>query len=88
MAQVKTVMKSLETTLHSEAFNKGFKEAKAGIPYDDKKYSGYGETNEQWNYERGRHFAFIFNGVIKIGKRVHYLAVRELNEAINRREII
>ena len=88
MAQVKTVMKTLQYTMRSSAFNKGFKEAKAGIPYDDRKYSGYGETNDQWNYERGRQFAFIFNGAIKNGKKITYSALRAFGMAVNRRDII
>lgn len=81
--QVKTKNESCFIALRSASFVKGFNEARKGRPFDYGR--DYGEG--QWNYERGRLFAFLFHGELKQGKRLTYAAKLAFNDAILSRAI-
>lgn len=66
--QVATRAVYSSTVLNSKAFGEGFREAKLGKPFNSDKYVG--KVNEQWNYERGRLFAQIYDGDIKRNRRL------------------
>lgn len=81
--QVKTKTVSLKSIIHRAAFVRGFNEVKHGIPMDYDAYlSDRDDTNDRWQYERGRLFAYYFNGALKHGKRVTYEAEYAMNEMI------
>lgn len=50
-------------------------------------FSGHGETNARWNYERGRLFGLLFNGQLKEGPRVTWPAYTAFQTAYNARLI-
>jgi hypothetical protein len=70
--QVTTKVVSSSQALNSRAFGEGFREAKLGKPFNCDKYVG--QVNEQWNYERGRLFAQVYDGDIKKDRRLTYKA--------------
>ena len=70
--QVRTKIVSSSQALNSRAFGEGFKEAKKGKPFNCDKF--HDNPNDQWNYERGRLFAQVYNGEIKRDRRVTHKA--------------
>jgi hypothetical protein len=66
--QVPTTTKGSQWALNSKAFGEGFREAKNGLPLDYDKY--HTKPDDQWNYERGRLFAQLFDGDIKVNRRL------------------
>ena len=71
---VKSTWRSL---LGSKQFGRGFREVKAGIPFND---DGL-QIHEQWPYERGRLFGVVYNGQLKQGRTVLMAAIRAAIEA-------
>jgi hypothetical protein len=61
--QIPTRLISIQKIMGSEAFGRGFDDARAGRPFDDFYGSHSGKTKERinraWNYERGRQFAIL-----------------------------
>lgn len=84
--QVKTVNRTIGSVLRAKAFREGYEEALNGLPMDPNKYSGH--ANDCWQYERGRQFAFIFNGRLKSGNRLSYQAIHVFGNAVARGLII
>ena len=84
--QVQTKQTSTASVIRSSAFVKGFAEVKKGKPlnYDAYPY----DANKQWDYERGRQFAILFNGKIKNGARVTYSAELMFGVELHRKSII
>ena len=68
MSQVKTKNTSVRSIIYRAAFVKGFNEVKTGKPFDYD-YAPR-EPNDLWAYERGRLFAFVFDGKLKSGNKV------------------
>lgn len=65
--QVYTRTKKSGWALNSKAFGIGYREAQRGLPL---RYDAFADnTNEQWNYERGRLFAQVFHGNLKDNRR-------------------
>lgn len=65
------------TLLASADFVAGFKEARAGRPFDyDREHK-----KDSWFYERGRQLALIYGGPLKQGRHVTEGAVRAYCEA-------
>jgi hypothetical protein len=85
MKQVPTVSGKPEGAMRSAPFVRGFKDARAGKPLN---YEAFPYTGDQWQYERGRHFALIFNGALKDGARLTYDARRAFHTALRERAII
>ena len=85
MTQVATRHVTLRAVMRSAAFVRGFKEARQGLPMDYNAYDKPRETNERWNYERGRQFGVLYAGAIKDGRTIkhdalwHYSAAIRLN---------
>ena len=78
--QVKTTKRKSTTALRCSAFARGFRDASNGKPFD---YSAFeNEPNKQWNYERGRQFAFVYFGKLKSGNGLAWQAVEAINHAI------
>ena len=84
--QVPTKNTTTTAVIRSSAFVKGFGEVKAGKPlnYDAYPY----EANKQWDYERGRQFALLFNGALKKGAKVTMSAALMLSVELHRKSII
>jgi len=78
--QVETRFRKFTVTMRCTAFVRGFREANQGKPLD---YTAYeNRPNDQWNFERGRQFAFIYQGKLKNGNRLAWQAVEAMNHAI------
>ena len=70
--QVKnTKLTTLRSVLHSKAFMMGYADVREGRPF---RYDHFDNTNDQWNYERGRIYASASNAPVKIQGRVHPMA--------------
>ena len=84
MTNAKTCNVTIRSILSCAAFMKGYDEAKKGlsINYDAFTY------REVWHYERGRQFAFCYDGRLKDGKRVHVDALYALGSAMNARHVL
>jgi hypothetical protein len=84
--QVPTKDTTCTAVIRSSAFVKGFSEVKKGKPlnYDAYPY----DANKQWDYERGRQFAFCFNGALKVGAKVSHAAMVMLSIELHRKSII
>ena len=72
-------MVTLLSVMHRAPFNRGYKEAQAGISMD---YNAYEDENDQYAYERGRQFAALYNGPIKNNKKVSKNALYKMGEAV------
>lgn len=72
MSQIYTQKKTSSWALKSRAFGEGFRDAKSGKPFNYDKYIGH--TDDQWNYERGRLFAQVYDGEIKRDRRLTHKA--------------
>ena len=78
--QVGIKFRKFTVTMRCAAFVRGFREANQGKPLD---YTAYeNRPNDQWNFERGRQFAFIYQGKLKNGNRLAWQAVEAMNHAI------
>jgi len=85
--QVRTVHGTLKSAMTRAAFVRGFKEARKGLPMDYEAFTGEGETNSRWQYERGRQFALIYSGELKKGPRVTWRAEEAMDDAVYRQWI-
>ena len=84
--QINTVPMTIKTAIRNAAFVKGFKDVKAGKPFD---YDFGGDnTSRQWAYERGRQFGLMYVGELKLGNKIRFGAQVELAYAFNTRSII
>ena len=84
--QVPTKNTTCSAVIRSKAFVQGFYEARIGKPlnYDAFPY----DTNKQWDYERGRQFAFVFPAKIKFGAKVSQAAIWALGLELHNKSII
>jgi hypothetical protein len=87
MAQVETRQTGFRGVMRSGAFVRGFNEARKGKPMDYDCFSGHGDTNARWNYERGRLFGLLFSGPLKEGPRITFFAYVAFRDAYNARLI-
>ena len=81
-SQVRTKGGTLKSAMTRAAFVRGFREAREGLPMDYEAFTGDGETNARWQYERGRQFGFIYGGDLKQGPRVTWQAVQAMEGAV------
>jgi hypothetical protein len=84
--QIATKTTTTAAVIRTAAFARGFNEVKKGKPleYDAFPY----DANKQWDYERGRQFALLFNGAIKKGAKVTYAAELMFGIELHRKSII
>jgi hypothetical protein len=68
--QARTHRVSIHTIVASKEFARGFDEARKGLPFNP--------DNDEWDYERGRHFAFIapINMPLRIGSKLNPKALK------------
>jgi hypothetical protein len=85
MSQLKTRLGKASAAMRCAAFVKGFREARAGKPLN---YEAFPVTNDQWNYERGRQFAFIYDGALKNGAKLTWQSQGAMQNALYDRIII
>ena len=78
MANAKTRGVTLRSIITSGAFRKGYEEAKKGLPLAA---DGF-DYKTVWQYERGRQFAFCYDGRLKEGNRVRMDAMLALQGAM------
>jgi len=79
MANAKTRTVTLRSIITNAAFRKGYEEAKKGLPLAA---DGF-DYKTVWQYERGRQFAFCYDGRLKEGNRVRMDALYALGGAMN-----
>jgi len=84
-SQLRTRLGKASTAMRCAAFVRGFKEARQGKPLN---YEAYPVTNDQWNYERGRQFAFIYDGALKNGARLTLQSQSAMQNALYDRIMI
>lgn len=85
--QVKVKSVKLKSVMHRAAFVRGFNETQKGIPMD---YDAYLDvnSNDRWQYERGRLFGLIYKDRLKDGNKVRYDAIKNFSDAVFNRIII
>ena len=84
--QINTVTRTIGSVFRTKAFRFGYEQAGRGIPLDPDLYSD--NSNDRWHYERGRQFAFLFDGRIKNGNRLNVHALHVFGNAVARGLII
>jgi hypothetical protein len=62
----------IRTVMLSEAFKKGFGEAKNGLPFD---YEMWCSMKEQYRYEKGRLFGLFYKGRLLAGRGISNKAI-------------
>lgn len=72
--------RKLTACMRGKAFAKGFREKRKGLPLDYEAFPY--DTNSQWDYERGRLFACIFDAPLKIGSKLNWQAESAMVEAL------
>jgi len=78
--QVKTVARKATAAMRSAPFGLGFREARKGKPLN---YDAFPrDTNAQWQYERGRLFAHIFAGKLKVNNKLSCYAIEAFYDAM------
>ena len=83
MTNMDTSQVLAKAVLRSAAFAKGYREAHRGLPLVE-----VGDTCQQWNYERGRLFAAVFRGDLRVRRRIRMEALYEFANAVNSGSII
>ena len=68
-----------KSIITAAAFRKGYEDAKKGIPLNP---DAFATGNDVWHYERGRQFAFCYDGRLKEGNRVRLDALYALGNAM------
>ena len=78
--QLKNLRKiSIRALLNSKDFNIGYKDAKKGLPFNE---------NKSWSYERGRQFAFCYQGALKWRNKIRIEALWALHSALKNKYVI
>jgi len=80
-AKIRTV--TFRSIINKASFRKGYEEAKKGLPLDPDAF----DYVQVWHYERGRQFAFCYDGRLKDGNRVRTDAIYAFRDAWNARHI-
>ncbi len=62
-----TTQSTLLSIMRRKPFVRGFADVRAGHPFDP---DAFVEGNDQWLYERGRQFAVVFGGTLKVGRSI------------------
>lgn len=80
-----TVVSTVEAVLRSGPFVAGFKSSRTGGPWA---YDAYPSARDQTRYERGRHFAVIYKGPLKDGRRLVRAAACAFAEAYMSKHVL
>ena len=83
--QVRTHKSTATAVMKRAPFTRGFKDAQKGKSFEPEAYS---TGNDQWDYERGRQLAFIFNGPLKDKSQLNVGALLAFVDAIQQKVII
>lgn len=75
-----TKRRKLSACMRGKYFVKGFNDKRKGKPLDYEAFPY--DTNAQWDYERGRLFACIFDGALKSGARLNWQAQAAMGQAL------
>jgi hypothetical protein len=80
--QVKTRRTTVRAVMSTPEFERGFEDVRRGVPFDWR--------NDEWGYERGRHFACIapLSMPLRIAGKLNLKAVALYDAAVKRRSII
>jgi hypothetical protein len=80
--QVKTRRTTVLAVMSTREFERGFEDVRRGAPFDWRINS--------WQYERGRHFAYIapISMPLKIGGKLNLKAIALYDAAVQRRYVI
>ena len=81
-AQIKTRTVTYKSVMRTAAFMRGVREAREGLPMDYDAYTQDGDTNNRWQYERGRQFGILYREEVKHEGRVRWQAIGCLQEAM------
>lgn len=84
MANVITEQVTLKSIIGSLAFGKGFRDAREGRPLASDEF----KLKDVWHYERGRQFAFCYDGRLKEGRRLRLDALFAFKHAMRVGHII
>jgi len=84
MSNAKTRGVTLRSIISAASFRKGYEDAKKGLPLAADAF----DYKNVWQYERGRQFAFCYEGRLKEGNRVRNDAVYALMHAMNARHVL
>ena len=84
MSNAKTRNVTLRSIIGAAAFRQGYEDAKKGLPLAADAF----DYKNVWQYERGRQFAFCYEGRLKEGNRVRNDAVYALMHAMNARHVL
>lgn len=84
--QITTRQTGILGIMRKASFVRGFTEARKGKPLQ---YDAYPhDTNQQWDYERGRLFGLMFDGPLKFGKSINRGAAVQFSWAIRDKVIL
>lgn len=75
-----TKRRRLSACMRGKYFVKGFTDKRKGKPLDYEAFPY--DTNAQWDYERGRLFACIFDGALKNGAKLNWKAHAAMGQAL------
>lgn len=84
MAQIKTRKVGVLKYMQSKAFAEGFKEARAGKPFNYDRVA----LGDDFQYEAGRQFGMIYAGSLKNGNTIDRRAAYALSCALRDREVM
>lgn len=71
--------------LSSRPFGRGFSDYRAGRPLRDDLFY---RINDQWSYERGRMFAALYQGALRVNRRLAWDAIQAAREALHNGALI
>jgi hypothetical protein len=88
--QVPVIDVPVNVIMRSAYFERGFHEARRGEPFDWRVGDAEADSNNAWNYERGRCFAFIapLNMPLRIKGKLNPKAIALCDAAFNRNLIV
>ena len=70
--------------MRMKGFTVGVNSVRRGKPFNPDQYPDQGS---QWRYEVGRQFAYIYDGPLKLGNKVHWKAVEAMGHALWNKDI-
>ena len=84
MANAKTKSVKISAYMRMKGFTVGVNSVRKGKAFNPDQYE---DRSSQWRYEVGRQFAYVYDGPVKLGNKIHWAAINAMNEALMNREI-